>query len=209
MGKVQNEVPALEDIQPVIDEKIVDIVHEIFEEVIGLNAMSDCFEDLANRLIEDLRVNSFMELKLELSDDQKERLRSILASKGNETVQNYLANINNSERTSKAYGIVREKTTSIADAVLSSIGQEINRGAIINAQAVQANSKNKAYDEILLRKTKSSGDITVPTSVILVSSNCVEVIKCSCQEEKDTGKKKPAEKAAADKPMKPPKRKAK
>ena len=183
---VQNKTPVLEDVQPVIDEKIVETVRDIFEEVVELNAMGDCFEDLANRLIEDLRVNDFMGTKLELNDDQKERLRSIVKQKGNEVVQNYLANINNSERTKKVYGVVRSKATSIADAVLSSIGQEINRGAIINAQAVQANSKNKAYDEILLRKTKSSGDITVPTSVILISTNCVEVIKTSCQETADT-----------------------
>jgi hypothetical protein len=49
---------------------------------------------------------------------------------------------------------------------------------------VQASSKNPKYDEILLRKTKSAGDITVPTSVVMISTNCVEVIKSSCQEEK-------------------------
>ncbi len=66
--------------------------------------------------------------------------------------------------------------------------KEINRGAVINARAVQANSKNEKYDEILLRKTKSSGDITVPTSVIVISTNCVDVIKQSCQqEEEDAG----------------------
>jgi hypothetical protein len=94
-----------------------------------------------------------------------------------------LANLNTDGRTKNIYALVREKTTAIADAVLSAIGQEINRGAIINAEAVQANSKNPKYDEILLRKTKSAGDITVPTSVVMISTNCVEVIKSSCQEE--------------------------
>jgi hypothetical protein len=190
---VQNKTPVLEDIQPVINEKIVETVNEIFQEVVKLNALSDCFADLASRLIEDLRVNDFMGTKLELNDDQKDRLRTIIQQKGNEVVQNYLANINNNERTKNVYGVVRNKTTSIADAVLSSIGQEINRGAIINAQAVQANSKNKAYDEILLRKTKSSGDITVPTSVILISTNCVEVIKSSCNAGEEKPKKKKGE----------------
>jgi hypothetical protein len=87
------------------------------------------------------------------------------------------------------YGLVREKTTAIADSLLSSIGKEINRGTIINCHAVQANSKNEKYDEILLRKSKSSGDVTVPTDCILLSSNCVEIFKSSCQEakEEDTG----------------------
>ena len=185
MKIVQNEVPTLEDIQPIIDKQIVDTVYDIFKTIIELNPLNDLFEDLANKLIDNLKANSLLEYNLELSDDQKEQLRKAVSDKGEETVRNYLANLNNDERTKLTYGLVRERTTEIADTVLSTIGQEINRGAIINAQAVQANSKNKAYDEILLRKTKTSGDITVPTSVIVISSNCVEVIKASCQEGKE------------------------
>jgi DNA-binding protein Fis len=160
----------------------VETVHGIFESVIELNPLDDLFEDLANRLIDDLAANSLLEYNLELSDDQKEQLRKAVKDKGTDTVRNYQANLNGDERTKLVYGLVREKTTAIADSLLTSIGKEINRGAIINARAVQANSKNEKYDEILLRKTKTSGDITVPTSVIVISSNCVEIFKSSCQE---------------------------
>jgi hypothetical protein len=125
-------------------------------------------------------------------------MRSNVKSLGHETVENYLANLNRDERTKLTYGLVREKITEIVDALLSAIGQEINRGAVINARAVQANSKNEKYDEILLRKTKSSGDITVPTSVIVISTNCVDVIKQSCQQEEDAGDE--AEPEAAENP---------
>jgi hypothetical protein len=185
MKTVQNEVPEWEDIQPVIDDIIVETVHSIFEAVTEHDPLDDLFDDLSNRLIEDLKANSILEYNLELTDDQKEHLRKCIKTKGQETVSNYLANLQNDPRRKKAYGTVREKTTEIADAVLSSIGREINRGAVIDARAVQANSKNEKYDEILLRKSKHSGDITVPTSCILISTNCVEVIKKSCQEEKD------------------------
>ena len=189
---VQNQQPEIEDIQPIIDDQIVSTVHEIFESVIRLNPLDDLFADLANRLSADLRANSFMEFDLELSNDQKDLLSNIVAIKGKETVNNYLAGLSKDERAKIIYDLVREKTTGIVDAILSSIGQEINRGAIINARAVVANSKNKEYDEILLRKTKSSGDITVPTNVIVISTNCLDTIKASCQEEKkDTGKKNP------------------
>ena len=182
---MQNQIPDFEDIQPVIDDQIVETVHGIFESVVELNPLDDLFTDLANRLIDDLAANSLLDYNLELSDDQKEQLRKAVKDKGTETVRNYQANLNSDERTKLVYGLVREKTTAIADSLLSTIGQEINRGAIINARAVQANSKNEKYDEILLRKTKSSGDITVPTSVLLISSNCVEIFKASCQENKD------------------------
>jgi hypothetical protein len=205
MKVVQNKQPTLEDIQPVIDEKIVDTVHDIFESIMKLNPLYDLFEDLANRLTTDLKANSLLEFNLELTEDQKKQLLSVVRSKGQETARNYQANLNSDKRTKLVYGLVRERTTEIADAVLSSIGQEINRGAVINARAVQANSKNDKYDEILLRKTKSSGDITVPTNVIVVSTNCVDVIKASCQTAK--GDKGP-EGDAANKPAKPKGKKA-
>jgi hypothetical protein len=181
---VQNQRPDFEDIQPVIDEQIVKTVHGIFESVIELNPLDNLFEALANRLIDDLAANSLLEYNLELSDDQKEQLRKAVKAKGTETVQNYEANLNSNKRTKLVYGLVREKTTAIVDSLLSAIGKEINRGTIINCFAVQANSKNAKYDEILLRKSKSSGDVTVPTDCILLSSNCVEIFKASCQEAK-------------------------
>jgi hypothetical protein len=182
---VQNEQSAVEAIKPVVDQVVVDTVHEIFEAVIRLNSLGDIFEDLAERIINDLKANSLLEYSLELSDEQKKHLKQYVGARGFETVDHYLANLDMNLRTKEAYGLVREKTTEIADAVLSSIGQEINRGAIIDARAVQANSKNKDYDEILLRKSKTSGDITIPTSCILISTNCVEVIKASCQADID------------------------
>ena len=181
---VQNQRPDFEDIQPVIDDHIVDTVHDLFLAIVKLNDVDDIFDDLTNQLANDLRANSLLEYNLELTDDQKGHLCDVIKIKGNEVVRNYLANLNTDHRTKLIYGLVREKTTAIADYLLSSIGKEINRGAVINAQAVQANSKNDKYDEILLRKSKSSGDITVPTSVILLSSNCVELFKSSCQEAK-------------------------
>ena len=208
MKVVQNEKPALEDVQPVIDEKIADTVFDIFEAVTKLNALQDCFEDLANRLIADLAANSFMEFNLELKEEQKEQLRKAVKTKGNETVRDYLAKVNSDNRTKEVYGIVREKATAIIDTALSAIGREINRGAIINAVAVQANAKSEDYDEILLRKTKTSGDITIPTNCLLLSTNCVAVVKASIQEELDIGQERMdradefMERAAADKPAK-------
>jgi len=182
---VQNQKPDFEDIQPEINQQIVNIVRDIFDSIIKLNDLESIFADLSKRLIEDLRVNSFMENDLELTDLQKDQLHIAIETKGIETVQNYIANLDKGLHTKLVYGLVREKTTEIVDIILSTIGQEINRGAIINAKAVQANSKNEKYDEILLRKTKASGDITVPTNVILISTNCMEVIKASCQTEKE------------------------
>jgi hypothetical protein len=183
---VQNEKTALEDVQPVIDQNIVHTVHEIFSALLELNPLQDLFEDLAKRLIDDLAANSLLDYNLELKEDQKKQLTHAYVNKGHEVVSLYLSNLNGDERTKEVYGVCREKTTEIVDAILSSIGREINRGALINAQAVQSNAKNEKYDEILLRKSKHSRDITIPTYCLLISTNCVEVIKKSCQEVKET-----------------------
>ena len=215
MSVVQNKEPEIQNIEPVINDEIVKTVKGIIEAVIKLNPVSDIFGDLVNKLVVDLKANSFMDINLELKVDQREQLLKVIQTRGTEAVQEYLAKVNTDSRTKEIYEICKKKTASIADAILSGIGQEINRGAIINAEAVQANSKNKAYDEILLRKSKSAGDITVPTSGIFIASNCVEVIKASCRKKEDrakTGteeKEKKSEKkslrAAADKPAKPDK----
>jgi hypothetical protein len=61
MKVVQNQQPDFEDIQPVIDGQIVSTVHEIFEAVAQQNPLDDIFGDLANRIIENLAANSFMD----------------------------------------------------------------------------------------------------------------------------------------------------
>lgn len=179
---VQNRKPSVEpDVQVIVDEVIVNTVYDIFKQVMELNPVQDLFNDLADQLTKELAAQSFMEYNLELTEYQSKALSRCVSAKGHATVRTYLAKVENDKRTQNIYDIVKEKTKSIADAVLSSIGQEINRGAIINAVAVQANAKSEKVDEILLQKTKSSGDITIPTNCILISTNCVSVIKSSCE----------------------------
>jgi hypothetical protein len=163
------------------NEVIVNTVYDIFEAVLRLSPLQDLFKDLSEKLVTELAAQSFMEYNLELTKDQREALIGAVAVKGNETARTYLANLNKDGRTQEVYGIVKEKAESIADAVLSAIGQTVNRGAVISAVAVQANAKNEKFDEILLQKPKSSGDITIPTNCVLISTNCVAVIKESCK----------------------------
>ncbi|GHV78570.1 hypothetical protein AGMMS49944_03610 [Spirochaetia bacterium] len=130
--------------------------------------------------MDELYGKSFMEYNLELTQDQKNALGACIQARGNETVRIYLANLKEDERSEKIYEIVKLKTARIADKVLKSIGAEVNRGAIINASAVQCNSKSPDHNEITLWSGKAGGDITIPTQCVLIATNCVEVIKKSC-----------------------------
>jgi hypothetical protein len=105
---VQNEATAIEDVRPIIDEEIVNIVKEIFEAVSSLNILEDVFADLAERLITDLQANSILEFNLELSEDQRKQLLSVIETKGHETCQHYLANISADVRAKNIYALVRE-----------------------------------------------------------------------------------------------------
>jgi hypothetical protein len=200
--RVQNKKTSLEDVQSIIDEVIVNTVFDIFDAVLRLNPLQDLFKDLSEKLVTELAVQSFMEYNLELTEDQRGALGRVVVARGNETARTYLANLKKDDRTQEVYDIVKEKAHNIADAVLSSIGQEINRGAIINAIAIQASAKNEDYDEILLRKTKASGDITIPTNCLLISTNCVSVIKHS-YERQTTAEKRNGEEEAENSTSEP------
>jgi len=179
---------SIEDVHGVIDEAVVNTVFGIFEAVTKLNLLDDIFNDLSEALIAELHNQSFMEFNLELTEEQKEALKRVIAARGNAAVRKYLANIDMDKRTKDVYQVCKDKTESIVDRVLASIGQEVNRGAIINAVAVQANAKNEDYNEILLRTGKNSGDVTIPINCVLISTNCVAVIKTSCGKEPEQGK---------------------
>ena len=47
----------------------------------------------------------------------------------------------------------------------------------INAKAVAANCKHSDHNTIELNHSKVSGDITIPTNCLLLSTNCVDIIK--------------------------------
>jgi hypothetical protein len=181
MARVQNKKTHTDvDVNGIVDYEVVDTVDQIFSAVMNLNGLQNLFTDLTKRLVEELYSKSFMEYNLELTNDQKNALGACIQARGNDTVRIYLANLKEDERSEKIYEVVKLKTAHIADKVLKSIGAEVNRGAIINASAVQCNAKAEDYNEITLRSGKSGGDITIPTQCVLIATNCIEVIKKSC-----------------------------
>lgn len=74
---------------------------------------------------------------------------------------------------------VKENTQDILEAVIgwdsfSDLCEDISA-----AIAVAADTKSTDSNKIELRHSKSSGDITIPTRGIFLSTNCVEAIKNS------------------------------
>lgn len=163
----------------VIDKTVTEQTQTVFEKVISLNQWDAVATAITNRLADELKEQSFMTTDLELTEKQKDALGNGLSVIVSEVVKNYKAQVSNDERTVSTYLIVKGAMRSIIERVLSGIGEEINRGAVINAVAVSADSKGKDFNKVELQYSKDAGDITIPTKGVFISTNCVETIRDS------------------------------
>lgn len=179
---IQNET-----IENVIRKDVQQVTQTIFENVVKLNYFRDIAKDIANACIGELSNQSFMTVNLELTEKQKEILSGAMNQIVDAVVNTYVGNIKRDERTKATVEIVENNIKRIIEQTLCDIGQEINRGCCINSSAVKADAKNENYNTIELRHSKHSGDITVPTKGIFVSSNCVDLILNSVKIETNKG----------------------
>lgn len=163
-------------IECVLRSDVQATTQDIFEQVIELNYFGHIADDIAKAMAAELANESFMSLDLELSDKQKNVLKNAVQRIVDNAVNTYKGGIKTDERTKDTIEIVETKLKGIAEKVLRDIGQEINRGCIINSVAVKADAKSEKYNTIELHHSKGSGDVTVPTKGIFISSNCVELI---------------------------------
>ena len=168
---IQNDI-----IERVVNDDVKAATQKVFEKVIELNYFGHIANDISKALAAELQNASFMTVDLELSDKQKDVMARAMANIVTNAVNTYIGGIKNDERTKDTVEIVEGELKKIAEIVLRDIGQEINRGCIINSVAVKADAKSDKYNTIELHHSKGSGDVTVPTKGIFVSSNCVDLI---------------------------------
>lgn len=180
VNKANEESTVVQNVaRMVIDKTVAEQTQTVFEKVISLNYWDTVATAITNRLADELKEQSFMTTDLELTEKQKDALGSGLSVIVSEVVKNYKAQVSNDERTVSTYLIVKGAMRSIIERVLSGIGEEINRGAVINAVAVSADSKGKDFNKVELQYSKDAGDITIPTKGVFISTNCVETIRDS------------------------------
>ena len=163
----------------VVDRETTERTQFAFEKVLELDNWSAVATGISNRLADELVEKSFMTTDLELTEKQRAALLEGVKAIVADVVKNYKAQISKEERSRDVFGIVRSTMRGIIERVLSGIGAEINRGAVINAIAVSADSKSKDFNKIELQYSKDAGDITIPTRGVFISTNCVETIRDS------------------------------
>lgn len=182
--KVIQNAPGALDAQPgskkelgLIQTEVKNAVQTIFESVVGLEDFGNIMDDLATKIITDLANKNFFTEQLELTEKQKEALRSALPSIKDRAKNEYIENIDTDKRRKAIAAIVKREATNLAERVLSAVGQEVNRGACINASCVVMDAKNPDYNQMTLRASKMSGDMTTPCSVLVIATNTIDFIK--------------------------------
>lgn len=184
MGKkiIANSEPAVANLAQEQTNKVAkEATQRLFENVSGLEDFNNIAEDIVALLKQELVNRSFMTVQLELSDQQAKYLEDFVERAVHSARDRYLGNLEKDKRTKSIVGLCEDTMRSVIEETLAGIGQEINRGAAINATAVSANAKKDDYNSIELNYSKVAGDITIPTRGVFISTNCVQVIQDSCK----------------------------
>lgn len=158
-----------------------DTAEDIFSSLLNLESITNIAEDIANAIKVDLSNASFMNVDLELTEKQKERMLKYIDNITLKAKDNYLKKIKTDERTKQIANIVESNLKKLADEIFKQVSSEVNRGAMISATAVSADCKNKDYNRIELNYSKVGCDITIPTKGLFISTNCIEMIRNSVE----------------------------
>lgn len=179
---IQNKEAPVENrelIEEVKNEVVENATQTIFDEITQLESMQILSEIIAEDIATEFIHKSFMTEQLELTELQKEKFLSFIKVVVEKAKSRYLNQIDKDKRTSKVANVIRFNLVSILEEMLSGLAQEVNRGALINCVAVAADTKSEKFNKIELQTYKTAGDITIPTRCLLVSTNCLDLIKNS------------------------------
>ena len=174
--RVQNDLVITQ-----VNTTVVENTQEILEDCVNWDSFSQVCEDVTAAIISDLDNGSFMSEDLRLTEKQKELLKKDISGIVDNAKNVYKGKLESDKRTKELVASIKSRLKDTLEKLLASIGREVNRGAVINAVAVSADTKNLDSNKIELRHSKHSGDITIPTRGVFLSTNCVEIIKNSIE----------------------------
>lgn len=174
MTVVQND-----SIADVKNDVAQECVNNIFSEVMNFDHYSDLAHDIAASIAVELKNRTFFTDDLELTQKQKDVLDAVIVRLVVDCKNRYLEKINEDERTTKIAQALVQNCRKIIDLSFSSVANEINRGAIISGQAISASAASEKYNRIEFRYLY--GEVTVPTSGVFISTNCIDIIKNSVE----------------------------
>lgn len=179
MAQPQNRVQNI--VTNKIDEVAYNSTQEVLEAVVNWDPFKDVCDDIVAAIISDMENASFMTQDLNLTEKQRELLKTNIDTIVTNAQKVYKGKLESDKRSKDLHEFVKKNLKAMLERLLAAIAREINRGAIINAVAVAADTKALDTNKIELRHSKNSGDITIPTNGVFISTNCVEVISKSIE----------------------------
>lgn len=177
---VQNDEAKVENqtlTEAVKDKVVKEAAQNIFKEIINLDVMDHIAENITTKLSMELKKDLLFPKGLDLTEEEKETLSCKVQIITQNSKDEYIEKLDKEERTKDIVDVVQDNLENIIEKMLSSLAKEVNRGVLISAQAVAADCKNEKHNKIELNHSKLSGDITIPTNCLLLSTNCVDIIK--------------------------------
>ena len=181
---VQNEATPLEEggLEAVEEQNTSicrDITEAIFDRVMNWHPLRDAAERAGKMLVAKMESETFFQDQYELTQKQAEFIKAHIISIMQEAAIAAVNDIKNFEDKKEDHvgRVVITEMIRISEITMRSIGQSINRGAVLAMQAVQAKATNDDRDEIVMWKSKETGDITIPVRGVFISTNCIEKIK--------------------------------
>lgn len=166
-----------EEVNNVKNNVALDTTHEIFQEVINMDHYTDIAKDVAASISAELKNKTFFTDDLELTQKQKDVLESVIIKLVLDCKNRYIEKLDDDERTIKIAQNVVHRCRKLIDLAFSAVSQEVNRGAIINGQAISASAANDKFNK--MEFLYLTGDVTVPTNGVFISTNCLDIIENS------------------------------
>jgi hypothetical protein len=178
---IQNEPTQLEKVLVSAEglEVCQRVAENIFRRVMNWHPLDEAAKIAGDSLANKMRDATFFSDNYELTLKQKEYIQGIITSEMQLAAEQAIRKMKDYKEESEEHTetTVIEEMTKIPEMTMRAIGQNVNRGALLAMTAVQAKSTNDERDEIVMWKSKTTGDITIPTRGVFISTNCVEKIK--------------------------------
>ncbi|MBE6457595.1 MAG: hypothetical protein E7011_02190 [Alphaproteobacteria bacterium] len=156
-----------------------DATTNVFDRLIKWLPLREVAEQAAANLIARMDTADFFTEKYALTEKQKEYIRQNIASIMREAGDQVVAKHTEWDKENKEFigNTIVEEMIKIPEQTMAALGRVANRGAVLAMTAIKANAGSDKADEITMRKSKETGDITIPTRGVFISTNCIESIK--------------------------------
>lgn len=178
---VQNEPTPIEagNVTPEAAGVCRDIAVRVFDRVMAWHPLRVAAELAGNMMVAKMENADFFETKLALTEKQAEMVKCEISQVMAEAASAAVAKVKDYEANVDDFigRVVIEELTRIPELTMQVIGAEVNRGALLAMMAVQAKATNEERDEIVMWKSKDTGDITIPTRGVFISTNVLEDMK--------------------------------